>query len=577
MPFEKKLVTRTPEGIDVLPLYRREDAAALVFAGLPGEAPYLRGYREAGAGKVRWEARTGPDAYEFSPLPALALSVAPSKNGAPASTAADPLGWLLTHGSLPLTLAGCFDDLAEGIKETERAGLSARPVGIGAQIWHESGATAVQELAFALATGAEYWRQMLDRGIAPSQLAARTQLEFAVGVDCFMEIAKLRAARVLWSRMTGAFGADDGAKKTFLVARTATWDKTLFDPHVNLLRTTTEAFSAAVGGADAIDVRPFDEIAGGPTELGVHLARNLHDLLAEEFNLEHQADPAGGSWYVEVLTDQLARRAWALFQEIEKEGGMAQAVLAGHPQQLVAKAAADKRALIDSRRLPILGTTVQPNLREEPRPVSRSALATAARRKSVPKPIKSFSALIAAAAKRTTLPTLRIAWTQKRDSGPTAVALVPFRAAEGFEAVRQAGDDFLSRTGKRAKVFLAKMGPAKQHKARADFASGFFAVGGFEIDGKKSFATAEEAADAAVASGAVVAVLCSTDETYPELAPVFARRIKAARPALAVILAGHPGDREAEYRSAGFDDFIHIRSNVRTTLSQLQRLAGVLS
>jgi methylmalonyl-CoA mutase len=126
-------------------------------------------------------------------------------------------------------------------------------------------------------------------------------------------------------------------------------------------------------------------------------------------------------------------------------------------------------------------------------------------------------------------------------------------------------------------VFLAKIGPVKQHKGRADFSSGFFAVGGFEIDGKKSFATAEEAADAAIASGAAVAVLCSTDETYPELAPVFARRIKSAKPALSVILAGHPGEREAEYRAAGFDDFIHIRSNVRTTLAQLQRLAGVLS
>jgi len=577
VPIEKKLVTRTPEGIEVLPLYRRQDVAASISAGVPGEPPYLRGTRNADGKNLRWEAWTSPAEYEFSPLPALAQSLASSKNGAPAPTAADPLGWLLNHGSLPLTMTACFDDLAEGIREAEKAGLAVRTVGIGAQIWHEAGANCVQELAFALATGAEYWRQMLDRGITPAQLAARTQIEFAIGVDCFMEIAKLRAARVLWSRMTGAFGADAGAQKVFAVARTAAWDKTRLDPHVNLLRVTTEAFSAAVGGADAIDIRSFDEVAGDPTELGLRMSRNLHDILAEEFNLEHQMDPAGGSWYVESLTSQLARRAWALFQEIEKEGGMAAAVLAGHPQGLVAKVAADKLALIDSRRLPILGTTVQPNLREKPRAASLARAPAMAKRKSVPKPIKSFSALVAAAGKRTTLPTLRIAWTQKRDSGPAAVALVPFRAAEGFEAVRQAGDEFLIRTGKRAKVFLAKMGSAKQHKPRADFSSGFFAVGGFEIDGRKSFTAAEEAADAALASGAVVVVLCSTDETYPELAPVFARRIKAARPSLAVILAGHPGEHEAEYRAAGFDDFIHVRSNVRTTLSQLQRLAGVLS
>lgn len=575
MPIEKRLVTRTPEGIDVLPLYRRDDAAALTPAGAPGEPPYVRGTRHPDGNSLRWEARTSPGEYEFSPLPALAS--ASSKRGAPADAAADPLGWLLSHGSLPQTMACCFDDLAEGIQEAGRAGLPVRTVGVGAQIWHEAGANCVQELAFALATGAEYWRQLLDRGIAPTQLEARTQIEFAVGVDFFMEIAKLRAARVLWCRMTGAFGAEAGAQKVFVVARTATRDKTRFDPHMNLLRITTEAFSAVVGGADAIDIRPFDEVFGDPTELGARMSRNLHDIIAEEFNLEHQVDPAGGAWYVEVLTDQLLRRAWALFQEIEKEGGMAKAVLAGHPQELVAKIAADRQTLIDSRRHPIVGTTIQPNLREELRPVATATAAAAARRKSVPKPIKSFSALVAAAAKRTTLPTLRIAWTQKRDSGPTAVALKPFREAEGFEAVRQAGDDFLTRTGKRAKVFLAKIGPAKQHKPRADFSSGFFAVGGFELDGKESFATAEEAADAAVASGAVAAVLCSSDETYPELAPVFAMRIKAARPSLAVILAGHPGEREAEYRAAGFDDFIHIRSNVRTTLFELQRLAGVLS
>ena len=576
MPIEKKLVTRTPEGIEVRPLYRREDVAALITNGAPGQPPYLRGTRVPDGDALRWEARTGPGEIEFSPLPALALALGATKTGAAVGAAADPLGWLLSHGSLPLTMNGCYDDLAEGIREAEKAGLPVRTVGVSTQIWHEAGASSVQELAFALATGAEYWRQLLERGILPAQLAARVQIEFAVGVDCFMEIAKLRAARVVWSRMTGAFGADAGAQKAFVLAETARWDKTRFDPHVNLLRLTTEAFSAAVGGADAIDIRSFDEVAGGPSELGERLSRNLHDILAEEFNLEHQVDPAGGSWYVEVLTDQLARRAWALFQEIEKQGGMAQAVLAGYPQGLVAKVAADKQALIDSRRRPIVGVTIQPNLREEPPPAALAAAAgTATRRKSAPKPIKSFSALVVAAAKRTTLPTLRIAWAQKRDSGPSAVALKPVRAAEGFEAVRQTGDDFLAATGKRAKVFLARMGPARQHKARADFSSGFFAVGGFELDGKKSFPTAEEAAVAAVASGAVIAVLCSTDETYPELAPVFARRVKAAQPSLVVILAGHPGEREAEYRAAGFDDFIHLRSNVRLTLSRLQRLTGV--
>ena len=574
VPLEKKLMTRTPEGIDVQPLYRREDAAALKLTAAPGEPPYLRGARRPDERGRRWEACTEPSEYEFSPLPALALALKRPEKDVPVR--ADPLGWLLSHGSLPMPLALCFDDAAEGMREAEKAGLSARIVGIGAHLWHEGGATAVQELAFALATGAEYWRRLLDRAVAPAQIAAHTHLGFAVGVDFFMEIAKLRAARVLWAKMTGAFGADAGAQKVFIAARTAAWDKTLYDPHVNLLRVTTQALSAVVGGADAIDIRPYDEVTGEPTELGERMSRNLHAILAEEFSFEHQIDPAGGAWYVEVLTEQLARKAWTLFQEVESRGGMAQAVLAGFPQSLVAKAAEDKQALVDTRRHPILGTTAQPNLREEPRNAPRAGAVDRARRKSVPKSIKSFSALQTAAAKRTTLPTLRIAWTQKREAGPTAPALRPFRAAGGFETVRRTGDDFLTRTGKRARVFLARMGPPKQHKARADFAAGFFAIAGFEIDGRKSFATAEEAAGAATASGAAIAVLCSTDDTYPQLAPVFARRIKAARPALVVVLAGHPGGREQEFRAAGFDEFIHLRSNVRATLAQLQRLAGVL-
>jgi len=579
VPFEKKLVTRTVEGIEVQPLIRREDAPLWTLAAVPGEPPYLRGCRRAGEYGRRWTASAASVEYDFSPLPALAVALARAKGGAPppGAVAADPLGWLATHGSLPRPLADCFNDLAEGVRLADEVGIGDRIAAIGAECWHESGATAVQELAFALASGAECWRQLLDRGATPAAIAARTQLGFAVGVDFFLEIAKLRAARVLWAKMIAAFGGDAAAQEAWLAVRTARWDMTLYDPHANLLRITTQALSAVVGGADAIDIRPFDEVTGETTELGRRLSRNLHDILAEEFCLEHQVDPAGGSWYVETLTDQLSRKAWALFQDLEQRGGMAATILAGHPQQLVAAAAAERRALVDTRRRPILGTTIQPNLRETPkRDSGPAAAAGGAKRRAAPKPIRSFSALRAAAARRIPLPTLRAAWIQHREAGPTATALAPFRAAEGFEAVRRAGDDFLRRVGARGRVFLARMGPARQHQARADFAAGFFAVAGFEVDRKRSFATAEEAAVAAAGSGAAIAVLCSTDETYPELAPAFARRLKAARPSVLVVLAGHPGVREQEFLAAGFDEFIHLRANVRTTLARLQRLAGIL-
>jgi len=577
-PFEKKLVTRTIEGIEVQPLYRASDVPPGAAAAVPGGQACRRGPRAAGAGAGRWLVASAPVEYDFSPLPALAAALGRARGGAPAAPAvvADPLGWLVGAGSLPLPLAACFDDLAEGLRVAHEAGIAGRMAGIGTECWHEAGATAVQELAFAVAGGAETWRQLLDRGAAPGAIAARLQIGVAVGVDFFMELAKLRAARVLWSKMAAAFGGDAAAQKAWLAARTARSDLTLYDPEVNLLRLTTQALAAALGGADQIAVLPFDAVAGEGSELGRRLARNLHAILADESALGDLIDPAGGSWYVEALSDQLGRQAWALFQEIERRGGMAAAILAGYPQQLVARSAAERRALVDSRRRPILGTTIQPNLRETPRGGAAPAPGPGAAPRPAAKAIRSFAALRSAAAKRHTLPALRAAWILRRPAGPAAPALQPYRAAADFEAVRRAGDDFLVRTGARARVFLAKIGPRAQHKARADFATGFFAVGGFEIDGKRSFETVGAAAGAAAASAAAIAVLCSTDETYPQIAPEFAQRLKAARPAAIAVLAGHPGGQEAAYRAAGFDEFIHLRANARTLLAGLQRRAGVL-
>ncbi len=579
--IESRLVTPTPEGIAVQPLYRPEDAGNWDPEEVPGRPPFRRGGESPGVDGRRWRAEAEPESYEFSPLPPLALALArpePRRRATrPAALclAADPMGWLLRHGDLPMPWTCCLDDLAQGLREAEKAGLPGAVVAVDARIFHESGASAVEELGLALATGAEYWRGLLSRGIAPAELAGRVRLAFAVGVDFFMEIAKLRAARVAWARMSRAFGAPEAAQRAIVAVQTARWDKTVHDPEVNLLRITTEALAAVIAGADAVDIRPFDEVAGRPAELAERMSRNLHDLLADEFACSRQFDPAGGAWYVEAVTDQLAHRAWALFQDIERRGGMAAAVAAGHPQQLVATKSAEKQGWIDLRRRPILGTTVQPNLREAPGRPRRAPATGAARGAVAPKSIKSFGALLGAAAKRSTLPALRVAWAQKRNPGPKATPLKPVRAAEGFEAVRRTGDDYLARTGRRARVFLARMGPARQHRLRAEFSRGFFAAGGFEVDDGPGHATAEEAADGAAASGAAVAVLCSTDETYPLLAPAFARRIKAAKPSLVVVLAGAPGAREREFRAAGFDEFIHLRANVRTTLARLQDLAGM--
>jgi methylmalonyl-CoA mutase len=460
------------------------------------------------------------------------------------SVTADPLGVWVQNGKLASPLAAQLDALAEWTSAAQASAPALRTIGVSTVAWSDAGATATQELAFALAAGVEYLRELARRDVAVATTAARMRFTFAVGPQFFSEIAKFRAFRLLWARVMVAFGAGAAAKDVVVHARTGTWNKTLHDVHVNMLRVTTEACSAVLGGVDSLHVSPYDEVCGASDEISQRIARNVHTLLAEEFHFTDTSDPAGGSWYVEKLTDDFARRAWKLFQEIEALGGYAAALRAGMPQKLVNASAADKDDAISKRRAGLIGTNLFPNLREKPPVVKTPAAAAAV------------------------------------TDGCEEIAIVKARrAAEGFEELRRAADGFAQRTGARPKVFVAKIGPVKQHKARADFTAGFFAVGGFEMAGKAAFETAEAAAQAAVASGAPIAVLCSTDETYPELVPAFGKALKAAKPEVAFVLAGLPADAAltTAFREAGVDEFIHVRANVREVLAKFLKKIGALT
>jgi len=446
-----------------------------------------------------------------------------------------------------------------------------------------------------LAAGVEYLRELHNRGIDPAVAAARVRFSFAIGPQFFTEIAKFRAFRLLWSRAVSAFGAKVGASaKSAVHARTGRWNKTVYDPQVNMLRVTTEALSAVFGGCDSLHIGPYDEVAGATDDFSRRIARNVHTLLAKEFHFTATADPAGGSWFVEKLTDELARQAWTLFQEIEQAGGLAAALRRGTPQQLVAATAEEKGEAIAQRRAGLVGTNLFSNLKAEPLAVkaadpsfqARRAEAIKARRGAAPKRSRAaswsglFTAALAAAANGATVGQLaRLGRDPAAPAEQVISPLTPKRAATGFEDLRRAADAFARRTGARPQVFLAKIGPGKQHKPRADFSAGFFAVGGFEAMSGEAFATAETAAQAAAASGASVAVLCSTDETYPALVPVFARAVKAARPGLIVVLAGLPADPAVvdQYRAAGVDEFIHVRANVCDVLARLLQQMGARS
>jgi methylmalonyl-CoA mutase len=381
-----------------------------------------------------------------------------------------------------------------------------------------------------------------------------------------------------------------------LHARTSAWNQTVYDPHVNLLRATTEAFSGAVGGCDSLHISPFDELVRVPDEFSGRVARNTHTVLREESHITRTVDPAGGSWYIENLTDSVARKTWAIFQEVEKQGGMAKALEAGWPQSQIANTATKRAANLAKRKDIFVGTNMYPNLKETRiEAAAMDAWTVQSERAAALKQYRAdanvgskqaaldvlakggsvVGAAIQAALAGATLGEIAQAARTTAKPGPTATAVRAHRGAQAFEALRQAAETYTARIGQRPQVFLATMGPLTQHKARADFTTAFVGVGGFETIYPAGFNTPDEAADAALASSAKAVVICSTDPTYPDIVPPLVQKLKKAAPDLIVMLAGYPADHVEAFKGAGVDDFIHLNANCQALLSTLQKKMGV--
>jgi methylmalonyl-CoA mutase len=680
-PFEKKLVAKTPEGIDVQPIYTREDWQKLPLKSTwPGVAPYLRGPRALGSRPSGWKiaqelpygrpeafnqallqdlnrgqncvnllfdiaSRLGidPDSGLPGEVGGCGLSLAtlddvgralrgvdlsavpihaPSGIAALSITAllsawlmeqgkkpsalhgavfADPLAEWLGRGTLPGGLGSAYDEMAVLTDWVARNKVRLRTVGVQANLWADAGGSAVQELGFGLATGVEYLRELSRRKVGVDRSGPRFVFTHSLGSDFFMEIAKLRASRLLWARAVGAAGGGDAAKRLVCHGRTSLWNKTVLDPHVNLLRATTEAFAGVAGGCESLAVAPFDECFRVPDDFSRRLARNIQIILAEECQLNRVVDPVGGSYYVETLTLELASRAWALFQDVERAGGMAAALRAGIPQQAVGRTAKERIGAAESRRDGIIGTNLQPNLKErlvsEPLPDYAALAAKRATQivnyRTSPEAERGAEVLIRLATlleapAPTKMATLIDAFLHGASLGevtrilrsgradePAIEKVRAIRRASSFEALRRRSEAFKERTGARPKIFLANLGPRKQHGARADFTAGFFAAGGFETVSNKGFEGPEAAAAAAIASRAPVVVICSTDETYPQLVPPLAAAVRAAPKPPIVIVAGLPAGQVDALRAAGVDDFIHVRANCAQMLSALQDRLGL--
>ncbi|MCW5555223.1 MAG: acyl-CoA mutase large subunit family protein [Verrucomicrobiae bacterium] len=510
----------------------------------------------------------------------------------------DPLGVIAHEGKLPQSFEGAYREMAALTEWAAKNAPQLQTICVHSRAWHEAGGSAVQELAYTLATGVEYLRQLAKLGLGVNIAAPRIRFAVTVGTSFFLEIAKLRALRMLWSRAVAAAGGDETAQKISLHVRTSQWNKSVVDPYNNMLRTTVEAFAGVLGGCDSMQVGAFDEVLRTPDDFSLRIARNTQLVLQKECELNHVVDPAGGAWYVENATAEIAARAWALFQEVEKAGGMEAVMRAGVAQKSVAETAAKRIKAVTSRRDSIVGVNQYANPKEKPLEVvatdarafhKRRAQQVASHRTALEDEDSqtvlnwlakvigltgadlfgvSVEAVSAGATLGEITRALRINDTPSEPITPVCIT----RAAKPIEGLRAAMN---RRADGPAKVFLCNMGTLKEHKARADFSRGFFSVGGYDVVSPAGFKTPEDAVAAFAKSGADIAVLCSVDDNYPALVPALTAGIRSHKPGATIVLAGYPAEQIETHKQAGVDEFIHIRADVLEVLSRIHERLGI--
>ena len=591
--FAKQLVTTTYDGIEIQPLYTR-DVEQPDEAGYPGAAPFVRGSNPAGT-RGGWDIRQRVDVVDDGTLagprvlaelsggatsillglrdaPAIdvdvldralsdvlldlapvALDAGPrwhdaatalielwERRGLGAATVsgvlgADPIGDHLRSGG-STSLDRELDTLASVVGDTRVNAAAVRTVVVDGTPFHDAGGADAEELGASLAIGVAYLRALTDRGVDVDAACEQLEFRYAASADQFLTIAKLRAARRLWTRVAEVVGATGSAQAQRQHAVSSTAMMTRYDPWVNLLRTTVAAFAAGVGGADAVTIQAYDRLRDADgSELGRRLARNTQAMLIEESNLAQVIDPAGGSWYIESLTEELAQSAWAWFQEIERAGGVVDAFGAGLVQERIGDTWARRQKNIARRKDPITGVTEFPNIDEEPPPSELTGATT------------------------------------DRSSTPFA-PLGSVLYAEEFEQTRSRSDRHLAATGARPAVFLANLGPLAAHTARTSFAKNLFEVGGIRVVPGSGDATTM--ADELAASGTTVACICSSDAIYAEEAADAARTLIAAG-ATRVLLAGRPGDLQAALDDVGVAGSISAGCDVLDVLSATLDHLGV--
>lgn len=588
--FDKKLVWRTNEGFNVQPMYRAENIVGLKTTdSLPGEYPYVRGTKCDNEWLIRQDIfvenpqeanrkaldllnkgitslgfQIGRDQITPESLASLLnginaekvelnfisciknaskigeeLSSYFKKQGidlqkVKGSIGFDPFKRILKHGrDFPK-----YADMAEQVINSVSELPGYRVLMADAFMLNNAGSYITQELGFALAWGNEWLSVLTDKGLTVDKVANRIKFNFGISSNYFMEMAKFRAARMLWAQIVSAYKPNcDCASKIEMHAQTSQFNMTIYDAHVNLLRSQTENMSAALAGVNSITVTPFDITYKQPDEFSERIARNQQLLLKEESHFNKIVDPAGGSYYIETLTASIAEEAWKLFLEVEDAGGFYAALRSGFVQNTVNAAAESRRTAIARRKEILLGTNQYPNIHET-----------------------ALDKIVAETGHS-------CGCHHHEECTPEMPALHTVRGASDFEALRLATE----KSGKRPKVFMLTIGNLAMRLARSQFSGNFFGCAGYEIIDNLGFDTVQAGVEAAIKAKADIVVLCSSDEEYATLAP---EAYKLLEGKAIFVVAGAPESME-DLKAQGITRFINVRSNVLETLKEYNTLLSI--
>ena len=515
--------------------------------------------------------------------------------------AADPLGELAVEGSLPGALEDVYNEMYSLTRWAKDNAPQLQTIGVNSKPYHNGGGNAIEELACAIAAAVDYMKEMQSRNLNIDDIAPRICFTFSIGSSFFIEIAKLRAARMVWAKVVKACGGNEQSQSMTVHVSASGVNKTLYDPYVNLLRSATEAFSGVIGGCDSMHVGYFDEVFQTPDEFSRRISRNIQLILRQESHLDKVIDPAAGSWYVESLTDSIARKSWRLFQEIEKKGGMFKALQEGFPQDTIATTATIRKERLAKCKDVKVGINMYSNPTEKlPEKKAQNHESNYKKRLEQIKTIRSSSKIsagalvdeisksidsipdklmdiaIEAAKQGATIGEITSSLRQGNIAVPAIKPIIKFRTPEMYEDIRKDVETYSLKTGISLKVFLANLGTVSQFKPRSAYASNFFQTGGYELIDNDGFSTSDDAVKAALESDAQVVVICSTDEKYPEFVPTLAKAMKKAQPDVIIVLAGYPKEHIDSFKQAGVDEFIYRGVNVYETLVRISKRVGAI-